>query len=130
MIEGGLLLDIVKREEARKRVLVITRVMNGEITATQAADLLNMSRKSYYKWEERFMENMLSSVEDRAPGRPSIEKDLEKGTLKKQLKDQSDQILALRMGIQVRDEIMEMPEYLEWKERFDKNKKKRRKKRQ
>ena len=128
MIEGGLLLDMGKREEARKRTQVIIQAMNGEITATQAADLLNMSRKSYYKWEERFMKNMLSSVEDRAPGRPSIEKDLEKQALKKQLKDQADQILALRMGIQVRDEIMEMPEYLEWKERFDKNKKKRRKK--
>ena len=121
-------MDMGKREEARKRTQVIIQAMNGEITATQAADLLNMSRKSYYKWEERFMKNMLSSVEDRAPGRPSIEKDLEKQALKKQLKDQADQILALRMGIQVRDEIMEMPEYLEWKERFDKNKKKRRKK--
>lgn len=121
-------MDMAKREEARKRALVITRVMNGEITATEAADLLKMSRKSYYKWEERFMENMLSSVEDRAPGRPSIERDLEKEALKKQVKDQADQILALRMGIQVRDEIVEMPEYLEWKERFDKTKKKQKKK--
>lgn len=122
-------MDMAKREEARKRVQVITRVMNGEITVTEAAKLLNMSRKSYYKWEERFMASMVSSVEDRAPGRPSIERDLEKEVLKKEVKELSDQILALRMGIQVRDEIVEMPEYLEWKERFDKTKKKQRKKR-
>ena len=121
-------MDMAKREEARKRAQVITRVMNGEISVTEAADLLNMSRKSYYKWEERFMANMVSSVEDRAPGRPSIERDLEKEVLKKEVKELSDQILALRMGIQVRDEIMEMPEYLEWKERFDKTKKKQKKK--
>lgn len=121
-------MDVKKREEAQKRAQVVTRVMNGEITVTEAAKLLNMSRKSYYKWEERFMENMLSSVEDRAPGRPSIERDLEKEALKKEVKELSDQILALRMGIQVRDEIFEMPDYLEWKKRFDKSKKKRRKK--
>lgn len=121
-------MDMARREEARKRAQVITRAMNGEITVTEAAKLLNMSRKSYYKWEERFMANMVTSVKDRTPGRPSIEKDLEKEALRKQVKEQADQILALRMGIQVRDEIMEMPEYLEWKDHFDKTKKKQRKK--
>ena len=122
-------MDMAKREEARKRAQVIMRIMNGEITATQAADLLNMSRKTYYKWEDRFMESMLNSMEDREPGRPSLAVDVEKEAMKKQLKDQADQILTLRMGIRVRDEMMKMPELLEMTKNSKKSKKKRKGKR-
>ncbi len=105
------------------------KVMNEEITAAKAAKLLNISRKSYYKWEERFMENMLDSMEVREPGRPSHAVDVEKEAMKKELKEQADQILALRMSVQVRDEMMKMPEFLEMKEDSKKSKKKRKGKR-
>ena len=118
-----------QREDARKRLLVIMKVINGEITATKGAGLLGMSRKTYYKWEERFMESMLNSIENREPGRPSLAVDVDKEAMKKQLKEQADQILALRMGIRVRDEIMKTPEFLEMKEDSKKSKKKRKGKR-
>ena len=118
-----------RREDARKRLLVIMQVINGEITATKGAGLLGMSRRTYYKWEERLIENMLNSMEDRDPGRPSLAVDVEKEAMEKQLKDQADQILALRMGIRVRDEMMKMPEFLEMTENSKKSKKKRKGKR-
>ena len=118
-----------RREDARKRLLVIMQVINGEITATKGAGLLGMSRRTYYKWEERFIESMLNSMEDRDPGRPSLAVDVEKEAMEKQLKDQADQILALRMGIRVRDEMMKMPEFLEMTENSKKSKKKRKGKR-
>ena len=122
-------MDMAKREEARKRAQIIMKVINEEITATKAANLLNMSRKSYYKWEERFMENMLNSMEDREAGRPSHALDVEKEAMKKQLKEQADQILTLRMSVRVRDEMMKTPEFLEMKEDSKKSKKKRKGKR-
>ena len=118
-----------RREDARKRLLVIMQVINGEITATKGAGLLGMSRRTYYKWEERLIENMLNSMEDLDPGRPSLAVDVEKEAMEKQLKDQADQILALRMGIRVRDEMMKMPEFLEMTENSKKSKKKRKGKR-
>lgn len=118
-----------RRKEARKRLLVIMKVINGELTATKGAEFLGMSRKIYYKWEERFMESMLNSMEDREPGRPALAVDVEKEAMKRQLKDQADQILALRMGIRVRDEMMKMPEFLEMTKNSKKSKKKRKGKR-
>ena len=122
-------MDMAKREEARKRAQIIMKVINEEITATKAANLLNMSRKGYYKWEERFMESMLDSMEAREPGRPSHAVDVEKEAMKKQLKEQADQILTLRMSVRVRDEMMKTPEFLEMKEDSKKSKKKRKGKR-
>ena len=118
-----------RREDARKRLLVIMQVINGEITATKGAGLLGMSRRTYYKWEERFIESMLNSMEDRDPGRPALAVDVEKEAMEKQLKNQADQILALHMGIRVRDEMMKMPEFLEMTEDSKKSKKKRKGKR-
>ncbi|MFC1476695.1 hypothetical protein ACFL5S_01890 [Fibrobacterota bacterium] len=105
------------------------KVINGELTATKGAELLGMSRKTYYKWEERFMESMLNSMEDREPGRPARAVDVDKEAMKKQLKDQADQILTLRMGIRVREEMMKTPEFLEMTEDSKKSKKKRKGKR-
>lgn len=118
-----------RRKEARKRLPVIMKVINGELTATKGAGLLGMSRKTYYKWEERFMESMLNSMEDREPGRPALAVDVDKEAMKKQLKEQADQILTLRMGIRVRDEMMKTPEFLEMTEDNKKSKKKRKGKR-
>jgi DNA-binding XRE family transcriptional regulator len=40
------------------------------LTATQAAEHLGISRKSYYQWEQRALAALLQSLEKRPTGRP------------------------------------------------------------
>ena len=70
---------------ARKRAEIILKVRNGQLTATEAARELGVSRKTYYKWENRALEAMVNALEDRNGGRPIQEKDPEKEHLQKEL---------------------------------------------
>jgi DNA-directed RNA polymerase specialized sigma24 family protein len=55
---------------SRQRAEVILQVRSGRITATEAAHLLGISRKTYYQWEQRALSGMLAGLENRPPGRP------------------------------------------------------------
>lgn len=46
------------------------QVRSGRITATEGASLLEISRKSYYQWEERALQAMLAALTNGSPGRP------------------------------------------------------------
>ncbi len=48
------------------------------MTATQGASALDISRKTYYKWENRAFEAMLGGLEDRDTGRPELPEPLQK----------------------------------------------------
>jgi hypothetical protein len=54
----------------RRRAEVILQVRSGRITATEGAALLEISRKSYYQWEDRALQAMLAALTDGSPGRP------------------------------------------------------------
>jgi transposase len=70
---------------ARERAEVIMKVRCGLMNASQAADQLGISRKTYYKWEQRALSAMLDGLTDQPPGRPSQPVDTRKQTLEKQL---------------------------------------------
>ena len=61
------------------------KVRCGLMSASQAAEQLGVSRKTYYKWEERGLCALLSSLEDQSGGRPSQPVDVEKQSLEQQL---------------------------------------------
>ncbi len=46
------------------------KVRCGLMTATEAARQLGISRKTYYKWEQRGLEALLDGLEDKGAGRP------------------------------------------------------------
>lgn len=46
------------------------KVRSGFITATEGAALLGVSRKTYYKWENRALEAIMTELEEKPPGRP------------------------------------------------------------
>lgn len=54
----------------RRRAEVIFQVRSGRITATEGAALLEISRKSYYQWEDRALQAMLAALADGHAGRP------------------------------------------------------------
>jgi DNA-binding XRE family transcriptional regulator len=59
------------QQTARQRAEVIMKVRCGLMSASQAATLLGVSRKTYYKWEQRGLAALLGSLEDQHPGRPA-----------------------------------------------------------
>jgi len=77
-----------KADRARRRAEMILKVRSGEITATEAARLLGMSRKTYYQWEDRALQGMLEGLTEKEPGRPPAPApDPEKARLEKKVAD-------------------------------------------
>ena len=70
---------------ARLRAEVILKVQAGLMSASDAAKLLGVSRKTYYKWEKRGLEAMLQSLCERDGGRPRNGKDTEKEMLREEV---------------------------------------------
>ncbi|MCH7229198.1 helix-turn-helix domain-containing protein [Haloferula sp. A504] len=56
--------------KARLRAEMILRVRAGQITPSEAARQLGISRKTYYEWEQKGLEAMLAGLTDGRPGRP------------------------------------------------------------
>lgn len=73
------------QQAARLRAEVIMKVRCGLLTARAAASQLGVSRKTYYKWEDRGLAGLLSSLTDQASGRPCQPVDSEKQSLERQL---------------------------------------------
>lgn len=57
------------------RTEAILKVRSGQMTATEAAKQLGVSRKTYYQWEKKGLEAMMGALEDQTGGRPSTKPD-------------------------------------------------------
>jgi transposase len=90
------------QQTARLRAELIMKVRCGLMTAQQAAEQLGVSRKTYYKWEERGLAGLLSSLTDQTSGRPCQPVDLEKQSLERQLEKAHREcaILQHKMALQ------------------------------
>ena len=56
--------------KAHQRADMIMKVRCGLMTASEAAKKLGVSRKTYYKWEQRGLTALLERVGDQKVGRP------------------------------------------------------------
>jgi transposase-like protein len=91
-----------RKELARKRAEIILQVRSGQITATQGAQQLGVSRKTYYQWEKRALAGMLSQLEDLPPGRPAQPQDAEKLALQQKVSELEQELFVRQQT----DEIM------------------------
>jgi transposase len=80
---------------ARLRAELILEVHGGRISAKEAANKLNVSRKTYYKWERRALRAMVEALESRTAGRPGQRLDQEKEAL---IKEKSELERRLKMA--------------------------------
>ena len=92
-----------RKELARQRAEVILQVRSGQITATEGAHRLGISRKTYYQWEHRALAGMLSQLEDLPPGRPAQAVDPEKLALEKKVSDLERELHLTQQTAQIRD---------------------------
>ncbi|BBO72984.1 hypothetical protein DSCW_21540 [Desulfosarcina widdelii] len=96
------------RQTARRRAEMIMKVRCGLLTAGQAADRLGVSRKTFYKWEQRGLSALLDSVTDQLPGRPPHPADDHRQWLEKQLGEANRQIDLLNHKMALKDVLMDL----------------------
>ena len=92
-----------ERKLARERASIILQVRNGTLTATEGAERLGISRKTYYEWEGRALAAMAEALENHRPGKPPIPLDAEKEELQRKVKDLEKKLDLAEKTIEVKD---------------------------
>jgi transposase len=88
--------------KARQRAEVIFKVRSGQMTATEAAQTLGISRQQYYQWEQRALQALLRALEDQPTGRPRNPTDPEKEALQRRVQQLEQQVQAQEQKEQLR----------------------------
>ncbi len=92
-----------EKKLARERAVVILEVRSGKLTATEGAERLGVSRKTYYEWEDRALKAMALALENQAPGRPPVPVDPEKEELQDKVRDLEKKLYLAEKTIEVKD---------------------------
>src|SRR4030043_156909 len=92
-----------ERELARQRALVILQVRSGALTATEGAQRLGISRKTYYEWEEKSLKAMAMALENHPAGRPPALIDPEKETLRQRIQELEKKLDLAEKTIEVKE---------------------------
>lgn len=90
---------------ARQRALLILQVQAGQISATEAARQLGLSRKSYYQWQKRALVALLQASQQQPPGRPPQETDPEKEHLRQQVASLQHKLTELEQVMELRQVV-------------------------
>ena len=96
------------QQSARQRAEVIMKVRCGLMNASQAAAQLGVSRKTYYKWEQRGLSALLTGLEDQSPGRPSQPVDSQKQTLERKLAQAQRDNALLKHKMELKDLLTDL----------------------
>ena len=88
---------------ARERAAIILQVRSRALTATEGAERLGISRKTYYEWEDRALKAMALALENHSPGRPSVPLDAEKKALQSKVQDLEKRLYLAEKTIEVKD---------------------------
>jgi transposase-like protein len=78
------------------------------MNASQAAKELGVSRKTYYKWEQRALSAMLEGLTDQPPGRPCHPAESQKQALEKQLAEALRDNELLKHKMELKDVLRDL----------------------
>jgi DNA-binding XRE family transcriptional regulator len=96
-------------QAARQRAEIIMKVRCGLMTATQAAQVLGVSRKTYYKWEQRGLAALLEGVQDQEGGRPETPPEqTQKAAFDKEFKELQQKNELLEKQLKLKDVIYQL----------------------
>ena len=99
--------------KARLRAELILKVRSGQMTATEAARTLGISRQQYYQWEQRALQALLSALEDQPTGRPRTPTDPEKEALQRRVQQLEQEVQRHQEREQLRQLLSQ------WEQRED-----------
>jgi transposase len=94
-----------EQAKAWQRAQVIVKVRGGLLPATEGAQQLGTSRKTYYQWERRGLEGMVAALTERPKGRPAAAPDPEKEALKEQVERLEKEKRILEQRLQIREQL-------------------------
>jgi len=100
-----------ERKLARERASIILQVRSGALTATEGAERLGISRKTYYEWEERALGAMAGALEDRPAGRPAASVDEEKEELRRRVGELEKKLFLAEKTIEVKELLSAYDEF-------------------
>jgi predicted DNA-binding protein (UPF0251 family) len=92
-----------EKKLARERASIILQVRSGALTATEGAERLGISRKTYYEWEDRALAAMAEALVNHPPGRPPVPLDVEKEELQRKVRDLEKKLYLAEKTIEVKD---------------------------
>ena len=95
-------------KQAMKRAEIIMKVRSGEMTATDGAKELGVSRKTYYEWEQKGLEALLGALTNKEPGRPANKADSEKDNLEKEVERLKDELEVANAKIRIKELMSEL----------------------
>ena len=82
---------------------MILQVRSGILTAKEGSQLLGVSRKTYYEWEEKSLKAMTLALENRPAGRPPTPIDEEKETLRERIQELEKKLDLAEKTIEVKE---------------------------
>jgi transposase-like protein len=95
---------------ARELAGVIMQVRSGQISATEGARMLGISRKTYYQWENRALEGMMAQLEPLESGRPQTPVNPEVEAMKKKIAELEKKLEVAEQTAEVRAILRGMEE--------------------
>ena len=94
---------------AGRRAEIIMKVRAGHLSATEGAALLGVSRKTYYKWENRALEGMLTSLQERKTGRPETpEHEQNETELKRRIEELEQEKKLMEKQMELKDLVYQL----------------------
>ena len=97
---------MTEQKSQAEKLEIILKVRGREITAKRAAALLGISRKTYYKWENRALAGMAESLRERPNGRPpGPPEDPEKEALRKEVAALKRENMFLQKHLELKDMV-------------------------
>ncbi len=97
-----------KQGLARQRAQLIMQVRSGLLSVREAARQMKVSRKTYYKWEQRALAAMIEALGNREAGRPALPIDMEKQALKCQTRELGAKLAVLEQTEQIRQRLKKL----------------------
>jgi transposase len=95
---------MIRSESAeREELLLIMRVQTDQLTASEAARQMDVSRKTFYQRMRRGLAGMAAALAPRPAGRPGKERDAEKEALLAQAAQLQAEKLELERILRVRE---------------------------
>lgn len=87
---------------ARQRAQLIMQVRSGLLSVREAARQMKVSRKTYYKWEQRALAAMIEALGNREGGRPLLPIDPDKEALECQTRNLEAKLAVLQQTEEIR----------------------------
>ena len=99
--------SVYQQALARQRAQLIMQVRSGLLSAREAARQMQVSRKTYYKWERRALAAMVEALGNREQGRPHQAIDPEKEEFRRQTQELQAKVQVLEQTERIRQALQE-----------------------